>query len=876
LAIVAAGGVASASSDEVDRAAPLRHIEGGARLAPADQALIARTPADRRLTLLLASDVGQGDRLVSLVRSVGGTVVRASRRAGFVIAKVPAGRISALEGASAIAAMQLDRDAMQLSPEEMRISAGDRPPAIASTASFSAAEEDAPLPYAPTGDVGAPQFIEQHPRFDGRGITIAIFDHPDPSAPGLQTTSTGQRKIAKIYDLSGAINIVTDRVVQPSGDQFTVDGVTYTLPSGQRGRPVRFGTMNEAALVRGFPVDLNVDGDTTDTFGVLVTGWTRQQLRVWADTNQDRSFAGEDPLTDFNTGSSYSLTTFGHDDPATSHVEEVMAMGASPCQVSGMLPCGPARAERLGDRWELIAGWNSHATFEASTAAGQGMRAFGRSFDGIAPGVQIMALSTAGDSDFIVQASLLANAMLSAAEEGADVFSTSVWMPFDKQPLTAVLALADNLINAYGISFAQFLGNEGPGSRTPESMVAQEAIAVGSSVTPRTYAANLGRDGIPHEGLIDYSSQGPYPDGGLRPDVVAPTAVLTGYPTWYHGFVGLNNYPGPDWPPGYRIGGGGSQSTPVVGGAIALLLSGAHQTGLETSPQTVKRALALGARPMDGYQISQQGHGVVQVPAAWQWLQRLEATHRDLTTSPAGIFVKTTAGDVAPTDIEHTVIVTSTEPRARTYRISASAPWIRVDTDTVQLPAAPKDGQTSAELSVQLDPSVVGQHGLHSGVVRFDDPTTTDPADHELLVTVMAGRLLAEQDDYTLHVSGAGNQGIEATTYRSVFVATAGLQAVTITSATPADSPAGVEIRVPFRETGLRLVPPPTRQQICDPGPGNQASMTIPITGRFDTPVLEIVMFAHETNFQTCAPDYVRPVLPHHPYDVTITGTPSA
>lgn len=100
----------------------------------------------------------------------------------------------------------------------------------------------------------------------------------------------------------------------------------------------------------------------------------------------------------------------------------------------------------------------------------------------------------------------------------------------------------------------------------------------------------------------------------------------------------------------------------------------------------------------------------------------------------------------------------------------ASEPWIRFDNDTLQLPAAPKGGQSSAELSVLLDPSVVGQHGLHSGVIRFDDPTTVNPADHETLVTVMSGRPLAEHDDYTLHVSGAGDQGIEAATYRSVFV----------------------------------------------------------------------------------------------------------
>lgn len=551
-----------------------------------------------------------------------------------------------------------------------------------------------------------------------------------------------------------------------------------------------------------------------------------------------------------------------------------MTIGASPCQVTGMVPCGPAQTHRVGDRWELIPGAGDHDTFVATTAAGEAMHAFGRHWDGVAPGAQIMDFETGGDTNGIVRAADLSNALLSAAEQGADVIATSDLLPLDSQPLTAVMVLADNLIHAYGVSFVQFYGNTGPGTHTPHSLLAENAIAVGASITPRTYAANLGRDGIQHEGLFWYSSQGPYVDGGFRPDVVAPTALLTGFPTWYNGSAGDNWYPGPAWPPGYRIGAGTSQSTPVVAGAVALLLSAARQTGLATSPQSIKRALALGARPMDGYQPSQQGHGVVQVPAAWDWLQRLGATHRDLSTSPAGIFVRTTADRVPPADTAHTVTVTSAEPRPHAYHVSTTEPWISAAPGTLRLPAAPKGGQTSAELSVRLDPSVLSQPGLHSGVVRFDDPTTADPADHEMLVTVVSGYPLAALDGDSLHVTGTGDQGIEAATYRSVFVATAGLRAITITSATPADSPAGVNVYVPDRN-GLLLNAPPFRQTITDPGPGNRASITIPITGEFDTPVLEIAMLAHEVDSQASPPDYTRPVLRYHPYDLTITGVPS-
>jgi hypothetical protein len=52
-------------------------------------------------------------------------------------------------------------------------------------------------------------------------------------------------------------------------------------------------------------------------------------------------------------------------------------------------------------------------------------------------------------------------------------------------------------------------------------------------------------------------------------------------------------------------------------------------------------------------------------------------------------------------------------------------------------------------------------------VIRFDDPTTVDPADHEMLVTVVTGVALPA-DDHTLHIAGSRDQGIEAGKYRSV------------------------------------------------------------------------------------------------------------
>lgn len=51
-------------------------------------------------------------------------------------------------------------------------------------------------PYMPTGDTKAAQFVNDHPSWDGRGVTIGILDSGvDLGHPSLNTTSTGERKI---------------------------------------------------------------------------------------------------------------------------------------------------------------------------------------------------------------------------------------------------------------------------------------------------------------------------------------------------------------------------------------------------------------------------------------------------------------------------------------------------------------------------------------------------------------------------------------------------------------------------------------------------------------------------------------------------------
>jgi tripeptidyl-peptidase II len=85
----------------------------------------------------------------------------------------------------------------------------------------------------PKTEIGVPAFLEAHPTFDGRDVVIAVFDTSvDPGAPGMQVTTTGERKIVDIIDASGAgdVDISTTVEADKNGYLKGLTGRTLLLP----------------------------------------------------------------------------------------------------------------------------------------------------------------------------------------------------------------------------------------------------------------------------------------------------------------------------------------------------------------------------------------------------------------------------------------------------------------------------------------------------------------------------------------------------------------------------------------------------------------------------------------------------------------------
>lgn len=104
-----------------------------------------------------------------------------------------------------------------------------------------------------------------------------------------------------------------------------------------------------------------------------------------------------------------------------------------------------------------------------------------------------------------------------------------------------------------------------------------------------------------------WSSVGPTVDGAFGVDLTAPGAAITSVPNWSLQKSQLMN--------------GTSMSSPNAAGCIALLLSAAKAEGLYVSPMRLKRSIINSSTPIPGLSPLQQGAGMINVEAAWEYIK---------------------------------------------------------------------------------------------------------------------------------------------------------------------------------------------------------------------------------------------------------------
>lgn len=434
---------------------------------------------------------------------------------------------------------------------------------------------------------------------DGRGVKIAVVDSGiDPAHPSLLRNPDGSAKIIDWKDFTREGRVDLTEVVLWGSSYTATSGEVFRLPALGEAAPVavRFGYWNEATVPGVINRDLDRNGLPTDRFGVLAMDMSGggQFDTVYVDTNSDLSFLDEVPLHAYQ------------DSPTVAKM--------------GRFREGRLAAQRLNfvvtdihqtGRWVTF-GFDGfgHGTQMAGVIAANGPG----SYAGVAPAAQVLALK-AIRSDGIADWSAIFAAIKYAAENGAEIINVSIGgltaaSRFDWAASNRIAAESLNrLVREHGVLIILAADNTGPGLSTGATIGSpSELLSVGAYFSPAMWKRDFGYI-VPTEGVHWISGMGPRLDGAYLPGVVAPGGSPTTSPQWLH-------------ESGFATAVGTSVATAHASGAAALLTDAGRRRGYADDYASIKRSMELGALPIDGLAVYEQGHGTVKLFGAYDWLTK--------------------------------------------------------------------------------------------------------------------------------------------------------------------------------------------------------------------------------------------------------------
>jgi subtilisin family serine protease len=781
-----------------------------ALLSKHDRSLLAEAGAQGRpeVTMLLATAPGANDRLELSLGGLGARVGFRDDELGYIRATVPIKQAEAAAKLKGINAVSLDEIVpMVLPPQDTAEQPEAVPPPGADTPAVN--------PYMPTRDIGAPQFVAEHPTFDGRGVVIGILDTGiDLLTPELQNAMLLNGTPApKIMDWVTATSPLEDddptwvsMSTQVRGRSFTVNGLTYQAPGTGF---YRFGLFDERDPRLGGEIDndVNRDGNPSGSSGLFAILWDTQRNRIWVDTNQNQDFTDERAMTDFKVNRDYGV--FGVDDPSTA-VRESMPFVVQTDWKDQMVNIG------------IVAG--AHGTHVAGIAAGNGF--FGGAFNGAAPGARIVSARACMFTSGCTSHALIEGMIYLAKDAHVDVINMSIGgLPALNDGNNARAVIYDRLIDRYKVQMFISAGNNGPGLNTVgDPSVASRVISVGAYVQKDTLLYDYGNEAVKEDGLFTFSSRGPREDGGFKPNIVAPGAAISSVPAWQEGQPVAGTY---DLPPGYAMFNGTSMAAPEATGGAALLISAARQSGVWTFPETLRTVITSTARFLDGYGAHEQGTGLMNVPAAWEMLRHV----RKLQTVESSAPVNTVLSGYLATPGQGPGIYdregwepgqSGTRTITLTRRTGGSRPvpfqltWVGNDGTFTSAPSIDLPLNTPTALDVMVAP--IGT-GVHSAILQVDDPETIG-IDYMVLNTVVAASHLTAVNDFAVGVSGLADRADSRSYFFYVPDSTPAAQVQMAVSAGRARISAFHPYGVPVAIGGYTSAPATATMMITGPAPG--------------------------------------------------------
>ncbi len=470
--------------------------------------------------------------------------------------------------------------------------------------------------FISTKDIGAYDFIQANPTYDGRGVVVAVMDTGvDMGVPGLMETSDGNVKVIDAQDFTGEGDVAIEKgEIIEEDDKISIkhsSGKKFYGIEKLKHKPVKekeyfIGYLDESKFVNSSAgSDLNNNGVTNDIYGVLtfeVKGETDKSKDdegsenywiAYIDTNLNRDFSDEKPVRDYKVN--YDKVYLK--DVKTEDTKTLLTMAIN------IFPSEKRVSFHFDD--------GGHGSHCAGISTGYKLNGQ-ETLNGIAPGAQVISLKI-GNNTLSGGATVTAS-MKKAFEYGIKYAEDNkVSLVFNlSYGIDSVIpgrAVLDEMVNKYfteneDVVLCTSAGNSGPGLCTVGIPAASDrAITVGAMLDKGWTSYKAGAQ-IPHELITFFSSRG----GPVqKPDVIAPGGASSTVPRWSK----RENM----W--------GTSMASPQAAGAVALLLSAANQQKPKLSHKNalIKRALKTSAKTLPWYNALEQGAGLINVPKAFKQLK---------------------------------------------------------------------------------------------------------------------------------------------------------------------------------------------------------------------------------------------------------------
>lgn len=606
------------------------------------------------------------------------------------------------------------------------------------------AKDDNPWQLLSTEVIGARQFIQQHPTYDGRGTVIFILDSGvDVGVPGLLKTAHGEVKVIDVVDYSGQGDVALEIGIEKKDSLESYiehpEGFRLYNYHKLRYQPANneylIGFLDESRFKNSKVDDINNNLIVDEEFGVLVfeiENAGNYEYIAYIDTDADGHVDDEHPIHDFGLKQEF-----------------FQFRGRDPLKQKNMLNFAlKIDADNMRVSFHFDDG--GHGTHVAGIAAGYQL--FDQpDFNGIAPGAQIISIKIGNNT-------LAGNATVTGSIREAFMYGSRWSQQHPGMPVIFNLSYGmgveisgesqiERFIQALATEYDHLMiflsgGNIGPGiSSIGKPAGSYRTFSTGALLDRKSardlYGLNLSSDKI-----FYFSSRG----GEVpKPDAIAPGIAASTVPPFESDEKKF----------------GTSMASPQAAGAAAILLSAIQQQNpdMVLKNSSLYRALKYGAIPLKEYSFLDQGNGIINVNNSFQILKSYIKDEKSAvvldyeiqTESP--VFTKSTGttaywrtgGYFPQLDEPQTFRIKPIFKKGMTpdqidhyinnFELVLTAPWLKVNQNTIYL-----KGDAGTTLKVFYQPEPLQQPGLYTGKIigyQRGRPHHPENIEFELLNTVI-------------------------------------------------------------------------------------------------------------------------------------------